>query len=472
MEPVGDEGKDLTKRGKDSASFWLLYLVCMVEGADLQLLPSTLRALEAEVGLSPTHLAALATCQALAQSASAPLWGSLVDSGWSEKSLLVGGSMGWGILTFLLAGTTEWYSMLVLRTLNGLALAILTPVSQTLVARSTVAAERGHYFGMCELALIMGQLTCAIFATTISNWTVLGFRGWRVAFGAVALASLALSVMLMVLMNNAGTKERKVVSFQAESDMFRRCCKIGTFRIIVLQGCLGSIPWSALGTFAILFFQYLGIKDLQAAVLFATCQIALGLGNLLGGHVADTLARCSRFHGRPLAAQISVLSGLPLIVWFIFIPRVASSFAQYAVVLCVFGLTCSWCKAGVNRPILTEVVPESSQARILSWLIALEGSVAACLGPSMTSAIAEHAFQYEPQRGRLDKIPESLRATNARALAMGIFWMCAVPWTACFLIFSLLHFTYKSDVRSAHGADAEMSALLPERSHTVESSSC
>lgn len=446
------------KNLKSSGQFWLLYLVCLVEGADLQLLPSTFRALEAEVGLSPSRLAVLGMCQALTQSISAPLWGSLVDSGWSVKWLLVGGSMAWGVLTLLLAAITDWYSMILLRTLNGIALATLMPVSQTIIARGTVFSERGYYFGMVELALCVGQLLCAVFATTMANETIYGIDGWRLAFAIVAVASISLSVILSVLMPDTGS-EPKAVSFAAEKDIFCHCCKIRTFRIIVAQGCFGSIPWAAL-SFAIMFFQYVGVTDFQAAILFASFLISLGLGNVLGGQIGDLLTRWSRFHGRPLTAQISVLSGIPMIIWLlVYVPRQASSIVQYGVLMCIFGLTASWCKTGVNRPVLTEVVPRDIQARILAWLIALEGSVAACLGASLAGIIAERAFGYEPQQGKLESMPSDLREKNTHALAMGMLWMCVVPWAVCFFIYALLHFTYRSDVENA-GIHDETSSLL------------
>lgn len=441
--------------------FWLLYLVCLVEGADLQLLPSTFRALEAEVGLSPSRLAVLGMCQALTQSMSAPFWGSLVDSGWSEKWLLVGGSMSWGILTLLLAGITDWYSMLVLRMLNGIALATLNPVSQVIIARGTKAVERGYYFGLCEFALCMGQLLCAVFATTISNDTVWGFDGWRVAFVIIALASLVLALLLSMLMLEGDPKECKTLSLSGEMDMFWHCCSIRTFRIIVVQGCFGSIPWSALA-FTIMFFQYVGVSDFEAAVLFASFLISLGLGNVLGGQIGDLLTLWSRFHGRPLTAQVSVFLGIPMVIWlFVFIPARASSIVLYGVSMCVFGLTASWCKTGVNRPVLTEVVPESSQARILAWLVALEGSVAACLGASLAGLIAERAFGYEPHQGDLNNMPAESRARNTHALAQGMLWMCVVPWVFCFCTYGFLHFTYECDVQNA-SRKHESSALLSQ----------
>lgn len=445
---------------KHRSTFWLLYLVCLVEGADLQLLPSTFRSLEIAVGLTPTRLAILSMCQALTQSVAAPLWGILVDSGWSEKWLLVGGSMAWGILTLLLAGITEWYPMLLLRTLNGIALATLTPVSQTIIAKGSVPAERGYFFGMCELALCMGQLLCAVLATSISNEVVFGMDGWRFAFCVVAVASIVLAILLSLLLHSTGQHEPKEVSISAEIDNFCHCCSIRTFRIIVLQGCFGSIPWSALA-FAIMFFQYVGISDVEAAVLFSMFLIALGLGNLLGGFIGDSLTKWSRYHGRPLTAQISVASGIPLIIWLLaFIPRRPSSVVHYGALMCLFGLTASWCKTGVNRPICTEVVPASGQARILSWLVALEGSVAACLGASLAGILAERVFGYEPQRADdLDSISPELRSRNTNALAMGMLWMCVLPWMVCFIVYAFLHFTYRHDVENS-AKEVETTVLL------------
>jgi len=442
------------------ATFWLLYAVNFVEGADWQLLPSTLRALEAEIGLSPSDLATLGLCQGLAQSISTPIWGIYVDSGRSGKTLLVFGAAAWGVLTLLLACVTDWYGMLVLRTLNGFALATLTPVSQAIIAGLTPPQDRGTYFGWCGFAMLMGNVSCALLATSISNRSIYGYGGWRVAFAVVAMLSFLLSAALMVCMRDVRRNEWRTVDVATELRAFMGYFKIGSFSVIVIQGVFGSVPWSAL-MFLIMFFQYIGMTDHDSAVLYASMTIALAFGNVIGGFVADCLARWSRFHGRPLAAQVSVAAGIPLVFAVLqYVPRKVESLFIYAVLLCTFGLTASWCSGGVNRPILTEVVPESGHARVISWLTALEGSSAACLGGPLVGLLAEKVFGYKPQKKMVSEIPDDIRKSNLNALAMGMLWMTILPWIICFIAFSLLHFTYKKDVKSLEDQPAAARTLI------------
>jgi len=419
----------------------------------MQLLPSTFRALESDLGLSPEDLATLGMCQAAAACIAAPLFGILVDKGCPSKWILVCGAAGWGILTFLLAYITEFGHMIVLRTLNGVALATLMPVSQTVIAKLTKPQERGAYFGYCGSAMMFGTLVCSLGATAISNKTVLGHDGWRVSFIVVAVLSLVLALLLAVYMQGSQNQQWRETSVLSELKLFLGFFKIKTFTVIVVQGCFGSVPWSALA-FLIMFFQYVGMSDAEAAALYAICSLALTFGLAIGGLVGDRLTVWSRFHGRPLTAQISVMSGIPLIaVLFLAIPRESDNLFWYALILTLFGLTASWCGVGVNRPILTEIVPEFGQARVISWLTALEGSMAAFLGAPVAGILADRVFGYQAQRRQMSEIPARIRSQNASALANGMLWMTIVPWLACFIAFSFLHFTYQKDVEDAKMED-------------------
>lgn len=425
----------------------LLYAVCIVEGADIQLLPSTFRALEADLGLSPTDLATLGLCQALAASLTTPVWGILVDNGCSGKRILVCGSIAWAILTLLLAFVTHFHAMLVLRTLNGIALASLTPVSQAIIVSITPPAERGARFGMCGGAMNLGMVLCSVFATSMSNTVVFGLDGWRVAFTVVSMVSLSLAFVLATCMEDIRHQDWRATDLYNELRTFLSYFKIPSFVIIVCQGCLGSVPWSSLA-FLTMFFQYIGIPDNRAALLYAVMLVALGLGHIVGGHIGDGLTKISRFHGRPLTAQISVLCGIPC-VWLMLgcVPRQPSSWLTYALLLTCFGITASWCSSGVNRPIFTEVVPSGSQGRVIAWLAALEGSSAACFGGPMVGLLAETTFGYRPQQEQVQDIDPSIREANVHALASGMLFMAIMPWIACFAIFSFLHLTYRCDVQ-------------------------
>merc|ERR1711948_200526 len=103
--------------------------------------------------------------------------------------------------------------------------------------------------------------------------------------------------------------------FGAILDEIKSLCqffKIPSFSVMIMQGIFGTIPWAVLG-YMTLFFQLSGLSDWQATVL-QTEQLVVGIaGNMLGGYVADALARRLGYHGRPLNAQLTVSMGIPLI---------------------------------------------------------------------------------------------------------------------------------------------------------------
>lgn len=434
---------------------WLLYMICLVEGADIQLLPSCFRALEADIGLSLKQLSMLGLCQALAMSIATPCVGILIDSGTSAKQTLFCGTAAWAIITFFLACVNDVPHMMVLRTLNGLALATLAPVSQVIIAGCTRPEERGSYFGRCGMWMMLGSLVSSIFAASISNKTIFGFNGWRVAFSGVAMLSLLLALMLAKLMEEKPQQQTKAVRFNHELETFFRFLRIRSFAVIAIQGMFGTIPMSAM-TFCTMFFQYTGMRDTDAAVLYSLMLMAVAVGRLIGGHVGDSLTSWSRYHGRPLAAQISVFSGIPsIILLFCVVPAQPSSFPFYAFGVIIFGLTSSWCYSGVNRPILTEIVPKHNHARVISWLAALEGTSSACFGAPVCGILAMKIFHYMPMFVKTAEIPQSVRQNNAQALASAIACMCVVPWCICFAFYGMLHLVYKRDVECSLKADLD-----------------
>lgn len=439
---------------KRPAHFWstlgFLYAVCVIEGADLQLLPATFRALERSLGLSPTQLATLGFAQAITQCTSGPFWASLADHGWSRKGLLVSGSLSWGVLTMLLAGVTNFPTMVVLRALNGAALGTLMPISQSVICDMTEPHERGGFFGWVQFFIHLGLVTCAVLAASISNETIHGHDGWRVAFLVVAIASFALALaMALFMVDPIQTRPPGELSFNVVRRKFEKYMRIPTFRVILLQGAFGSIPWSAM-SFMILYYQYIGISDFHAATIFAAMIVGGAGGGILGGYLGDRMTRWNRIHGRPLTAQISVASGIPIIfVVLVMVPCEPASYRTYVFLMFLLGLLASWCAVGVNRPILAEVVGYADRASVLAWLVAIDGAFAALLGAPLVGLLAEEVFGYHPSKQLVANMPEEQRKQNAAALATAMLYLTVVPWIVCFVFYTFLHLTYGPDVASA-----------------------
>lgn len=72
--------------------------------------------------------------------------------------------------------------------------------------------------------------------------------------------------------------------------------------LTVVQGLLGTVPWSAF-SFNTMFFQYCAMSDLEAAVLTGSLLIGAAAGGVLGGLLGDHLFHWSRGHGRPLVGE-------------------------------------------------------------------------------------------------------------------------------------------------------------------------
>merc|ERR1712060_196189 len=117
-----------------------------------------------------------------------------------------------------------------------------------------------------------------------------------------------------------------------------------------MGGIFGTIPWSVMG-YMTLFFQLTGIDDKEGAVLSGVGPITGAAGNIIGGMVADCLARRFLLHGRPLSAQITVACGIPLI-YLVFqgVPPGQGSFGGYLALNIAFGLLGSWAQSGTNFP--------------------------------------------------------------------------------------------------------------------------
>jgi len=439
----------------------LLFSVCVIEGMDIQLLPASFKALERDLGLAPTHLAMLGMAQSIVQFVSGLVWGALADGGWSRKWMLTGGAVSWGCLTVLLAMVSSFPTMVGLRMMNGAALGILSPVAQSLIVDMTHPSERGFYFGWFQFAINFGLLISSIFTASISNMTIWGLQGWRVAFAVVAIASFMIAFLLAACMKEPERTNNNPVPASVAGE-FRKCCRylrIPTFKYIALQGAFGSIPWSAL-SFAILFFQNSGLTDFQASVTFSANIIGGGIGGVLGGWIGDRLSQWSQNHGRPLTAQISVVAGIPLIIGILcVVPREPSSFLTYFGLMLTFGLLASWCSAGVNRPILAEIVGRRDRSSVFAWLVALDGSFAAMMGAPMVGIFAENVFGYQSTRLSIAETPFALRDSNASALAQAMMCCTIGPWAVCFVFYSFLHLTYGPDVAACAALDdADMDA--------------
>ena len=343
----------------------------IIERVDEQLLPALYRFVGASFEARPAQLGNLTLARALAQAIASPIAG-ILGQHLNRITVLCTGAAIWGSMTLGFSQATTVTGGLVFWAINGIGLSFLIPSAQSLTADYNSEEHRGRAFGFLHMVGALGALVGALFATNIGHLRPLGVEGWRFAFLIVALSSWIIGVFTWIFgidprystdprykVERAMEAGPDAVTWRQSLSDMGNVISVPTFGIIVLQGIVGTTPWSAL-VFLTFYFQLLGMSDFVASLLMAVFLAANAAGGLLGGIIGDAAAKKFPNHGRIFTCQFSVGIGVPLsIILFKGLPLNASVGAifGYAAVLAVTGLLITWAATAANNPIFSEIVP-------------------------------------------------------------------------------------------------------------------
>lgn len=438
----------------------LLVTICAVEGADIFLLGATFHALSRDLGVSPSDLGILAMAQALMITTFGPVWGVLADRRvMTRQRILTLGCLGWGMVTIALASVTLFRQMVLLRALNGAFLGCLQPVCQGIVSDVTPAAQRGRVFGLLSSSLFVGMMGTSLFVTPVSHQMLHGVAGWRVAYVAIGVISVTLAAVINRFMDDTGQLPPSATTVKTgfllarEAEQFTSYLRFRTFGLLLVQGVFGAIPPQAL-TFLTMYFQLCGFSDVQAALVATMGVCGAAVGRALGGWIGDALALWAPGHGRPLAAQISVLLGAPLAYSLVGHGTPSPEDFRFCASLSfVLGLLTTWALPALDRPLLSELVRADQRVSVFGWRWMLEGSSGAVLGAPLVGLLATKVWGY-----KLNANAERVLAPHgpmfaadvdqAAALGNAVFSVCVVPWAVCFAVYCALHRTYGTDLET------------------------
>mmetsp|Transcript_94009 Transcript_94009/g.130539 ORF Transcript_94009/g.130539 Transcript_94009/m.130539 type:complete len:505 (+) Transcript_94009:71-1585(+) len=442
----------VAKSALSRKTFLCLAAAYTVEGVDSQLLSTCLFALQRDIDLTLHEIAILTTAQMIFANLAAPFWGILADRQvLSRRTILSFGCIGVGSAVTVMSLVSSMLPLVFLRAMCGFFLATLKPVSIGLVADATPEQHRGKIFGQLQSFFMFGMLVTTLIGGNVANIFIARLAGWRVLFFVTGVLTYAVAAILAKCMVEPPRQTEKPDNFK--TGVFRtvgqelmavlRFLTIPSFSILVLQGIFGSIPWSIMGN-NLLYFKLCGLQDWESSILTAEFTAAGMIGALLGGFVADTLARLLGQHGRPLNAQITVAIGIPLMyLQFYGVPAGQGSFWVYFAIIGSFGVFATWAGIGTNLPILSDIVPAEHRCKVMAWEGALESSTAAAIGPVIVSLLAQNLFGYHfGEDGNTDSTLDSATALG-KAMAATI----CIPWTICLIAYSLLHWSYPRDLR-------------------------
>jgi len=444
----------------------LLVLVAVTEGADAALFPAVTKALEETVTypdgrvFSGDTLGWLATVQLIIQALAGPTWAILASRGMLTRPAI----LGIGTLFQGLATAVMWYfitntpMMLLLRAVNGICLAALRPIANSIVGDRFDDDVRGQYFSYIGSGMQLGNAVTFFFSVSqakkVYNIGGQEWYGWQFSFIAVGLFTAALSPAVILCMKAPPVQQVAAKDegqgLGKELNMLVNLFKKKSFAVIVFQGCFGLLPWRAFD-FRAFFFETAGLTPEQSGIVGTSGAFGAAGGNIIGGFVGDLLHRCWPNHGRVLAAEISVYGGIPIAyMTFQYVPAADIAFVYYLSLTIGLGLLAAWTEPATINPVLCSLAREDERALILAWQTSLQGAIGA-FGPIMFTTLCYYVLGYDAKCARKDPDPEwgcDSRDPDANFKAAGtaLFLCSCIPWAICGLLYSTLHYTYPADL--------------------------
>lgn len=457
-----------------SLSLILINMAAIMERADENLLPSVYKEVSEAFNAGPSDLGYLTFIRNFVQGLASPLAGVLVIN-YDRPTVLAMGTLCWALSTAAVGVSEQFVQAAFWRALNGFGLAIVIPALQSFIADSYKDGSRGTGFGLLSLVGTIGGIGGGVLATVMAGQQYWGIPGWRCAFLMMAALSFLIGFLVYLFVvdprkvfttnqDTQGNSDRddlidkgsvRSVSLWLESwTAMKSVMKVKTFQIIVLQGIVGSLPWTAM-VFFTMWFELIGFDHNGAAAMLSLFAIGCATGSLLGGFIADRMSRIYPYSGRIMCAQFSAFMGIPF-SWFLLkmIPQSVDSYFTFATTLFIMGLTISWNATAANGPMFAEVVPTKHRTMIYAFDRAFEGSFSSFAAP-MVGILSEKIYGYDPKSvSAVSGSPQ-----EAFALSRGLFAMMAVPWGLCCLFYTPLYLFFRQDRENARLAglkEAEM----------------
>lgn len=453
-----------------SLSLILINMAAVMEKADENLLPSVYSEVSQAFNVGPADLGYLTFVRNFVRGLASPLAGILVIH-YDRPAILATGTFFWAVSTAAVGVSQRFMQVAFWRAINGFGLAIVIPALQSFIADSYLEGVRGAGFGMLSFIGSLGGIGGGVVATVMAGHEFWGVPGWRVAFIMMASLSMLIGVLVFLFVvdprkypsleaseRNAliGKNNASSLSIWKESlTAMKTVMKVPTFRVIVLQGLMGSLPWTAM-VFFTMWFELIGFDHNASAGLLSLFAFGTASGALLGGIIADRITRLYPHSGRIMCAQFSASMGIPF-SWFLLtvIPQSVDSWFIYATTLFFMGLIISWNSAAANAPMFSQVVPAKHRTMIYSFDRAFEGSFSSFAAP-LVGILSEKIYGYDPKSVQID----TGSTQEAYALSRGLLTMMTVPFGLCCLFYSPLYCVFKHDREKARLASLREEVAL------------
>lgn len=375
------------------------------------------------------------------------LWGSMASRGTlTRKQILVIGALFAGLTTAVTwMFVTNFVVLILLRGMDGLFVSSMAPVAYSIVGDRFDDARRGLCFGLLLTSAQAGNWITQALANVVAP-EVFGttFYGWKLMLLVVGVLTIILAVLTQSILV---VPEVKVSASGSSQETVCRILKRSSYRVLVLQGVFGIMPWVSMD-FWQFFFSYSNLNAGQTSVIFRFASFVAISSALLGGLVGDQLNASRPLHGRVLAAQISIFVGVPLAFLTLMISPIGDPFIFYTIMTTILYLVTGWVVSATNNPILCALAGEDHERSLIFGFTNVVSTFVGTVGRAIASfmfAFVLNALGYDNACNDPSTAPPGCSG-NSSAVGRSLFIMCCIGWVGAGLLYSLLYRTYPNDV--------------------------
>ncbi|WP_295977304.1 MFS transporter [uncultured Variovorax sp.] len=299
-------------------ALWALLAGNFVIGTGVMVVPGTLNEISASLSVTAATAGQLITAAAAVMCVGAPLLAAAV-AGWDRRQLLALTLLWYAAGHLLCALMPSFGALLPVRMLTVIAPAIFTPQAAACAGLLVPPEHRGRAVTFVFLGWSMASVLGLPIGALIG-----GHLGWRMAFAAIAVLSVASATSMWITLPS-GIRPAALTA-ASWSRVLRSPVLMGIVSVTALQGAGQFVLFSYFGP---ILKQSFGADATTLSVMWALFGICGLVGNMV----------VSRFIDRAGAGRMvlvtTVLIALSLLLW-----PLASTLAWLAVVLVPWGLGC------------------------------------------------------------------------------------------------------------------------------------
>ena len=426
-----------------NAPVLVLVLIASLDNADKQLLASSFAMLERTLHLDVKVLGYFSLFTNLSYALSLPFWGYLVHKYGMDRIhiLLSVACASWGLATIgIAAAGSSMVGQAFFRSLNGVALGSILPLSQTLLVELVAVDMRGRAFGLMGL--------CEKLAGTIAAASIIYLDDWQHPYYCLGIFSVLMAVIARQQLDPRKIKRLKSKEQNDEKtdpgpeltlkQIIQRIAKIPAFACLVAQGVFGGTPWDMM-SFMLLLLDWRGFNKEQIVLIQFTSGMSSTFGGWLGGMLGDYADQRMGTRGRIAVAVVSVIGGIPLYGLFLY----ATDYRWALLWFTLFNVWATWPPACALRPLCAALTRNPSErAQIVSMWIVLEKASGAIFGAPLVGYLTSNMLSEAEMQDTGISVPK------ARALAFNLFALSSLFWAICASFWLAMAYTMRPNAQS------------------------